>query len=229
MTGQFNHGAPHYRCRYPDEYAQRKGVEHPKTVYLREDALVPKLDEWLAKVFDETNLDATAAALAAASAPDDASVARAEAARRKLADCDGRLAKYRAALEAGTEPVIVGQWIADVQAERLAAERELAASTPGAKALSKKEVRALLAAVKEATAALATADPKIKAELYAELGVEATYFPDERKVIVEAHPGLSVALNGSPKSGVPGYVSEGGVDLVAHAPVLRGELHLDAA
>lgn len=30
--------------------------------------------------------------------------------RKKLKDCDARLAKYRAALEADTDPAIVGQW-----------------------------------------------------------------------------------------------------------------------
>lgn len=218
MNGSWNHDSAMYRCKFPEEYAQRKGLEHPRTVYLREDVLLTRLDEWLAKVFDEKNVDATVDALAAASAPDDAAVARAEAARRKLKDCDERLAKYRAALEAGTEPTIVGQWIADVQAERLAAEREIAATLPAAKTLTKKEIRALIAAVKDATAALAGADPKEKAEVYAELGIEATYFPGERKVAVTASP-----------FGVPGCVSEGGSTLGVHAPVLRGELDLDAA
>ena len=36
--------------------------------------------------------------MVAAQTPDDAATARAEAARRKIADCDSRLAKYRAAL-----------------------------------------------------------------------------------------------------------------------------------
>jgi hypothetical protein len=42
----------------------------------------------------------------------EAAVARAEAARRKLADCDGRLAKYRNALEAGADAAIVGPSLA---------------------------------------------------------------------------------------------------------------------
>jgi hypothetical protein len=43
-----------------------------------------------------------------------------EAAHRNLADCDGRLVKHRAALEAGADPTIAAAWIAEVQGERLA-------------------------------------------------------------------------------------------------------------
>ncbi|MDQ6853074.1 MAG: hypothetical protein M3046_05175 [Actinomycetota bacterium] len=47
-------------------------------------------------------LDRTCAELAAASGSvDDGDGARLEAARRKLTDCDDRLARYRAALEGG--------------------------------------------------------------------------------------------------------------------------------
>jgi hypothetical protein len=38
-----------------------------------------------------------------------------------LADCQRRLDRYRAALEAGTDPAIVQQWIAEVTATRAAA------------------------------------------------------------------------------------------------------------
>lgn len=36
----------------------------------------------------------------------------------KLADCDRKLARYRAALEAGADPKVVTGWIAEVEAER---------------------------------------------------------------------------------------------------------------
>jgi hypothetical protein len=47
------------------------------------------------------------------------------AARELLADFDRRLARYRAALEAGTDPTVVGQWIAEVATARQAAEASL--------------------------------------------------------------------------------------------------------
>ena len=41
---------------------------------------------------------------------------------RILAECDRKLANYRAALDAGTDPKIVTEWIAQVQAEKSLAE-----------------------------------------------------------------------------------------------------------
>jgi site-specific DNA recombinase len=32
MQGNFNHGLPHYRCRFPNEYALANHIEHPRAV-----------------------------------------------------------------------------------------------------------------------------------------------------------------------------------------------------
>jgi len=48
--GHLNHGRLHYRCRYPSEYALANEVDHPRTVYLREDVVVAPLDRWLAGI-----------------------------------------------------------------------------------------------------------------------------------------------------------------------------------
>lgn len=189
MQGSWNHDRAHYRCQFAREYAQRAGIEHPLTVYLREDILEAKLDEWLAKVFDEKNLDATVEALTMASAPDDAAVARAEAARRKIADCDARLAKYRAALDAGADPIVVAGWMAEVKGERLTAERDLLSVGSAAMPMSKKEVRELVRSVKDAVAMLAGADRDLKMQLYRELGVRVEYDPEGNRADVEALPG----------------------------------------
>ncbi|MEV0724327.1 hypothetical protein AB0I37_16305 [Micromonospora purpureochromogenes] len=44
MQGQYNHGDAYYRCRVPQEYALVNQVEHPRNVYLRQDALTDPLD-----------------------------------------------------------------------------------------------------------------------------------------------------------------------------------------
>ena len=56
--------------------------------------------------------------------------ARIEAAKRKIEDCESRLAKYRAAMDAGADPVIVAGWMAEVQGERLKVEREIGLAQP---------------------------------------------------------------------------------------------------
>ena len=70
-------------------------------MYLREADITAAVDAWLLSLFDPENLDGAVAALTAAQEPDGAIAARAEAAKRKVADCDSRLAWYRKALEKG--------------------------------------------------------------------------------------------------------------------------------
>jgi site-specific DNA recombinase len=187
MQGHWNHAAAHYRCRYPAEYALANKVDHPKTVYVREDVIVPRLDAWLATLFDPANLDATCEALAMAGGVDEAAEARLDAARRRIVDCDSRLAKYRAALDAGADATIVAGWMAEVQGERLRAEIELGAAVPGEQ-MTKEQVRTLVLALHDIASVLATADPKIKAEVYAELGVSVAYDHERRVVTVAARP-----------------------------------------
>jgi hypothetical protein len=187
MQGSFNHDAAHYRCKFASERAPVPGLDHPKVVYVRESAIVPKLDQWIATLFDPPNLDATCDALAMAGGANDVDHARIEAATRKVADCDQRLAKYRQTLDAGADPVVVAGWMSEVQGERLKAEREIGVAQPAGQ-LTKKQIRALVASLKDIAAVLATADPKLKAEVYEELGITVKYDPTRRLVSVESRP-----------------------------------------
>jgi len=66
MQGSWNNGKPHYRCVYPEEYALANHVHHPRSVYVREELIVPHLDRWLARAFTPSRLPVTIAALTAA-------------------------------------------------------------------------------------------------------------------------------------------------------------------
>lgn len=188
MEGSYNHARAHYRCRYPSEYAIVNEVDHPRNVYVREDQILGPLDGWLTRVFDPENLDETLDALHAASAStDDADMAKAETARKRLADCDKRLTKYRAALDSGAEPAVVSTWIAEVQAERLAAEVELGRSTGHQnRRLSRDQLTTLVNGLGNLLDVLATAAPEDKAEVYARLGLRLSYEPGRRVVSVES-------------------------------------------
>lgn len=187
MQGTHAHDTARYRCRYAAEYALANKVDHPPTVYVREESIVPALDAWIAELFDPAHLDATCQALAMAGSADDATEARREAARRAISDCDTRLAKYRQALDAGADAAVVAGWMAEVQGERLRAERELGAAVPGEK-MTKDQIRRLVLSLRDIASTLATADPKDKAEIYAELGVQVTYDPAQHLVSVTAGP-----------------------------------------
>jgi site-specific DNA recombinase len=143
LQGQWIRGEVYYRCRYPAEYAAASKFQHPKSVYLREVDLVGRLDDWLAELFSPANLGDTCQILASASQSDPAGD-HPRAAQQVLVDCQRRLERYRAALEAGTDPVVVQQWIAEVTATRTAAEAQLRDSRTAPDRLTPEQIRALL-------------------------------------------------------------------------------------
>lgn len=167
-------------------------MDHPRTVYVRESAIVPKIDDRIASLFSAENLDGTCWSLAEAGGASDADHARIEAASRKLADCDRRLAGYQKTLDAGAEPVVVAGYINRVRGERLRTERDLSAVQPTGK-LRASQVRALVEALRNIASALADADPRLKAKLYEELGTTARYNPSTRIVSVGSRPLIACA------------------------------------
>ncbi len=186
MSGSWNHDQAHYRCGFPTEYAGATD-KHPRWVYFREADATRALDDWLLRHFDPENIDATVSAMVAAQVPDDAVAARAEAARRKIADCDRRLANYRGALDEGNPPNVVLKWIREVEAERLAAQRELDGTTE-TDPMTDDEVRALVHLVKQGLIGLAKAPPAQKAAMYATMGLRLTYDPEPDTLDIEARP-----------------------------------------
>jgi len=188
MSGAWSHEQAYYRCTFPTEYAGT-AQKHERGVYLREADITAALDGWLLSVFDPKNLDGAVAALAAAQAPDEANAARSEAARRKLADCDSRLASYRAPREKGADPALVAEWTREVQAERLAAERELAATTSTSEPLSEAEIRALVGSQRKVLRALSGATAEQRAAIYGHvMGLRITYNAERHSISIESRP-----------------------------------------
>jgi site-specific DNA recombinase len=194
MQGQWNHGQPYYRCKFPTDYPVDE-THHPKSVYVREGAIVPGLDTWLASLFDEEHLDQTCDVLAGSGERDPQAEARQAALREQIRSCDQRLERYRALLDEGEAIATVAKWIAEVERERKAAHAQLGRAVPGGK-LTKSQTRALVEALRDIVDVLADADPEDKADAYAELGVSLTYHTDGR-VAVEALPrGVKVRVGG---------------------------------
>ncbi|MCM3885556.1 recombinase family protein [Frankia sp. R82] len=207
MQGNWNHGHAHYRCRYPQEYALANHIDHPLTVYVREDSVVPALDDWLASAFDPDRVEATLAALEQAQ-PDDTPAA--DPLRQAVAACDRKLTRHRAALEAGADPVIVTGWIAEVQAERAAAIAALERQgrrTPARPRLTRPQIKSLIDGLGGLLKVLREADPADKAEIYRELGLKLTYDHETEMITAEAAPRSSVCVVS---------VSEGGVEPLPH-------------
>lgn len=194
MQGNYNNGLPNYRCRYPAEYAQSASLPHPLTVYVREGALLPALDAWIARTFAPGQLKCTLQALHQAQsvttpAPDPAL----EVARRTLADCDRRIDRYRAAIDAGTNPALVTEWINKATADRNAAQRQIAAAATAAptarpRPLTEEQIAQIIKDLGNLTDRLQQAAPERKAPLYAAFGLSLTYDHSKRAVTVESRP-----------------------------------------
>jgi site-specific DNA recombinase len=194
MQGQWNHGQPYYRCKYPSDYPIDE-VRHPKSIYVREEAILPGLDGWLASLFDEEHFDKTCEVLAGSDGFEPPDRDRQAALRAQIRSCDQRLERYRALLDEGEALATVAGWIAEVGRERKSAEAQLGRVVPGGK-LTETQTRALVEALRNIVDVPAEADPADKAELYTELAVSLTYHTDGR-VAVQALPrGVQVRVGG---------------------------------
>jgi transposase-like protein len=162
---------------------------------VREDAILRPLEAWLARLFDPEPRQTLAALRAASASADDAALSKARSAEQQLAGCDKRLARYRAALEAGTDPALISKWAREAQAERLAAQAEVERlRAHRSQQLSRDELANLVSAL---VYVLATAAPEDKAKLYARLGLRLVYDPSRRVVTVGARLGPDSSQAGS--------------------------------
>src|SRR6266702_600353 len=200
MQGSWNNRQAHYRCRFPSEYAIANKLDHPVTVYLRETNILEPLDGWLRR----STCPAFEHSLTALERAQPDIDARAEAVRRTLDECDRKLARHRAALEAGADPALVAAWSREVQAQRVTAQAQLATirTQPGTgRRMTRDEIRSLVDALGGLLRVLRDADPGDKLEVYRQLGLRLTYHHDSHTVLAETRP--------PPSSMCAVFVSEG--------------------
>jgi site-specific DNA recombinase len=194
LQGQWVRGEAYYRCRYPTEYAHSAGFDHPVNVYLREADLVAKLDAWLARLVSPANIEATCRRLAAAHThPAGHADAGLRAAQQVLADCQRKLTRHRAALEAGGDPQVINQWIAETTQQQRQAQRtlhQLQAASTSRQPVDPAVVRALLEELGDLAAGLDLADPEQRAVFYEEMGISGLYQPANRIVLITAEPDM---------------------------------------
>jgi hypothetical protein len=135
--------------------------------------------------------------------------------RGAIAECDRKLARHRAALEAGPDPALVEAgpdpalveagpdpalvvaWSTQVQQQRTVAEARLATlpSRHGTnRPMSRSDIHTLVDTLGGLLTALRHADPADKADVYRELGVRLTYDHAERTVLAETRPTSSVGV-----------------------------------
>ena len=200
MQGSWNNDQAYYRCTYPYEYARTNDIDHPRVVYLREAEVLPELDAWLGKSLDHARLPATIEALAASQ--DDAIPRELAALEDEIGDCNQKLAQYRKALDSGADPAVVGQWITETQARKLAADARLRAAPgtrPGPTRMTKEQIAATVTTIRDLMQALRAAATKDKAEIYAGLNLHLTYHPEEKTVSTQADVGRTCTKGSCPR------------------------------
>ncbi|MCM3884111.1 recombinase family protein [Frankia sp. R82] len=186
MQGHTVRDAAYYRCRYPQEYALANTVRHPVNVFVREDVILPALDSWIARAFAPPRLSDTLQAMAAAQANMSSHDLAIDQARRAIEESNAKLVNYRAALDAGADPVVVTSWIAQAQAAKTTAERNLReARRTQTQTLSHEEIAALVEELGDVASALGEAEPAEKADLYRQLDLRLTYQPSTNTVKAE--------------------------------------------
>jgi len=200
MQGSWNNGQSCYRCTFPDQYARTNQVRHPRAVYLREAEILPELDTWLTKALDPIHLPATIEDLAVGQ--HEAISPALVSLREEIDQCNRQLAQYRATLDSGGDPAVVGQWITETQAKKLAADARLRAAT-GTRAeparMSKEQITATVNAIRELMQALRHATTEDKAAIYAGLSLHLTYNPGPRTVTARAEVGQTCTKGSCPR------------------------------
>lgn len=195
MQGQWHHEQAYYRCRFNDLYPGAEST-HPKSIAVRESQITAGLDTWLASLFDADHIDQTCDTLANASEPDPEVERRKRRLTDSIAECDQKLASYRKLIDEDPDIVpVAAKWIAETERERRGIQFELGRNVPG-EAMSPSQVRALVDALHDIVGVLRNADPKVKAEVYRDLGLSLEY-SRTGQISVEAQPGgVNVRVGG---------------------------------
>jgi hypothetical protein len=147
---------------------------------------------------------------------------RLRAAQRALADCQRKLTRHRAALEAGGDPQVINQWIVETTQQQRQAQRtlhQLQAASTSRQPVDPAVVRALLEELGDLAAGLDLADPEQRALFYEEMGVSGLYQPANRIVLITAEPDMrrrTVRVGGADWTTGPTRVQQPGGDVGLH-------------
>src|SRR3954466_9497514 len=111
MEGSVNHGRIYYRCKASRDYVSQHGIAHPPVLYLRQESITEPVDRFLSEELGNASLTETLHRIAEASHR--AALAQHQQhdegakLRETINDCDTKIARYRATLDAGGDPALV--------------------------------------------------------------------------------------------------------------------------
>jgi hypothetical protein len=196
MEGAKRSHAVFYRCAARTLVpGARELLDHPPTVYLREDRLTGEVNRWIGGLFSPRNLESTVAALVGSQdGPDPAEVAEA-AFRRRIGAAEAEMARLQRALEAGWDPEqLTSQYNAAVAEKRAALAGMDAIEVT--ERLTASEVRDMVAKLGDVGEALKRADRGDLADLYKVLDLAVTFDHRDRVAEVFMNPTTHVVKVG---------------------------------
>jgi len=165
LQGNLVRGHAFYRCRVSSDYPDAVN-DHPRTLAVREDRLLPHVDAWLCDLFSADRIEATAAQIVEEDSlghREDPAITRA---RATLTECERKLSKHLDGLEAGIPAEVIASRIAATQREKSAAESVLATAPPTPKPLLFEQVLETLTALPDLPELLDCIEQADRASLY---------------------------------------------------------------
>ena len=173
MQGKTRKGNTYYACGYRSAYGDNaaEALGHGKWQYIREDRLTDLIDRFFGTYVFGPNAVAHFRSQHAALTPtlNDPSIERRERLTRRLADLDQRIARQIAAIESGVDPVLVGERIRALKAERHETETALATLNLEQRQRTVVDLDhacTILGGLPDLSRSLAEADPELRRQIY---------------------------------------------------------------
>lgn len=166
-----------YRCVVKQNRALAHLPHHPSSMYVREDAILGRLDQWIATLTSPESLEAHQHP----SSHDSPG----EALRARIADLDRKISSLVAAVEAGADLPQLTDQLKRRGTERAGLEAQLRA-IPRERQLSSQELGTAIAELGGIPKILATADPAARKKVYQSLGIRLEYDHEARRVTANA-------------------------------------------
>jgi site-specific DNA recombinase len=162
-----------YRCVVKQNRALANLPDHPSSLYVREDAILGPLDQWIATLVSPESLEAhqhpTSHALPG------------EALRARIADLDRKISSLMTAVEAAADLPELADQLKRRASERAGLEAQLRA-LPRERQLSSEELGTAIAELGGMPKILATANPAAREKVYQSLGIRLEYDHEVRRV-----------------------------------------------
>ncbi|MEU2263650.1 hypothetical protein ABZ557_26010 [Streptomyces sp. NPDC019645] len=113
-------------------------------------------------------------------------------ARQAIKECERRLTRYQAALEAGADPAVVTQWNNEAQRDKEAAQTKLdrlpAAARKKESPLNAQQIREITARLGDIARRIYALDADKKGPVYEALGITITHERKTRTATVKSRP-----------------------------------------